>query len=135
MSDVKEEKPKLSQEQLMELGLRSKFRGGLHAMAKEMQGMSNRGIKRAITAALCLPVEDGRLFKFQTEKEARLAGILAQVLDVRTVLQSIDYNKETENGKMDEPGHSETENENRLGGQLGAGELPGSSPISEDSSR
>lgn len=59
-----------------------------------MGSCSARNIQRALDAALTLPVGLKQSKKFATKKEVELAGLLAQILDLRTVIQGYKMREE-----------------------------------------
>lgn len=74
------------------------YASGLMKSAKNGKRLSSRNIQRALFAAIDHGITDSTV-KFTTDDEARLAGVLAKILDLRTLLQADKINqlKEKEN--------------------------------------
>ena len=70
--------------------------------------LTNRGIKRAMTAALSYEALDDVRFKFQKRTEAEFAGLLGQAIQKKQTLMLVKYSieettkGEEENGKTGE---------------------------------
>lgn len=67
-----------------------------------MGSCSSRNIQRALDAALTLPVGLKQSKKFTNKKEVELAGLLAQILDLRTVIQGYKMRQESNNKEGEE---------------------------------
>lgn len=66
--------------------------------------LSTRNLGRALTNALDLPVESGVVMAFTTENETAVAGLIAQIIDLRMLIQAQKMKKkeqtdQTQNSK------------------------------------
>lgn len=74
-----------------------------------MGNLSSRNIQRALDAAITLPIGFKQVKKFTHKKEVELAGLLAQILDLRTVLHGYKVREEQNNNKGENDGEQKME--------------------------
>lgn len=92
-----EEAPKLSMDQTVAVA-RAKYVATLNHVynfanrGSKGKRLSSRNILRAMMAAIDYNITDSNI-KFTNVEEAELAGFIAQVLDLRTILQADKLNK------------------------------------------
>lgn len=86
----------LDKNRLKEIAL-AQFVGSLNVTQKKMVKLSNRGIKRALFAALSHGVTDAQ-FEFKSKEEAEVAGLLAKTLDLRLNIIALNHEKENSDG-------------------------------------
>lgn len=73
-----------------------------HKLMTQEPRMSARGIQRALFSAIDFGVTDSKI-KFQNKREAELAGLLANVIEVSMLIKANNFKKrEEENGKNNE---------------------------------
>lgn len=72
----------------------------LNYVNKLMADCTSRNIQRALNAALAHQINKESKMKLVHKKEAELGGLIARLLDLRTVLQGINL-REQENKSID----------------------------------
>lgn len=95
--DNKPEQRELTESEVIEQSKRIfqiRYDAAMEEANRIMAGFSARNIQRAFNAAMALALDQPSKQKLTHEKEARLAGLLAQALDSRTILQGYKIKEE-----------------------------------------
>jgi hypothetical protein len=85
MSEPTKDTQKEALDQIQKVA-RAQFATTFKVVRQRLPTLTNRGIRRAIESALLFKITDEKL-KFRNQAEAELAGLLARLFDLRTVLQ------------------------------------------------
>ena len=78
-----------------------RYEVALSQLLQNLSDMSTRSICRILSNAIDLPIQSGLGKKFVNEYEAKNAALLAQVIDMRNILQADKMQKE-EDAKLTE---------------------------------
>jgi len=71
-----------------------RYEVALSQLLQNLSSMSPRQITRVVSNAIDLPIQSGMGKKFTKEIEAKTAALMAQVIDLRNILQADKINKE-----------------------------------------
>ena len=73
-----------------------RYEVALSQLLLNISNMSPRQITRVVSNAIDLPIQSGLGKKFTKEIKAKTAALMAQVIDLRNILQADKMNKEEE---------------------------------------